>query len=95
MKFSVRMARRKWHYRRIACGKLTMVTAIALVLWASPVPAETRSNNPFGNLFQDFGAPRLQGQTVGRYLPKPRPGHPVVPDRVLPRAWPWKPSAAK
>lgn len=45
-----------------------MVTAIALVLWASPVPAETRSNNPFGNLFQDFGAPRLQGQTVGRHF---------------------------
>jgi hypothetical protein len=32
-----------------------MVTAIALVLWTSPVQAENAQNNPFRNLFGVFG----------------------------------------
>jgi hypothetical protein len=59
-----------------------LVVSFALVLWAAATPADARSRrgdlsgNPFGDLFQDFGAPRRVRKPkviAGVPLPKPRP----------------------
>ncbi len=82
--FSLWTLCRKWPYRRIACGQTGMVSAVVavfvLVLWTTPVDARSRrgdlSDNPFGNLFQDFGAPRRASRSKGLAgipLPRPRP----------------------
>ena len=109
--FSVWMVRRKWPCGLIACGQTVMVSALALLLWAASTPADARgrrgetSGNPFGNLFQDFGAPRRASKPkllAAVPLPKPRPADapsvfppvpPVRPEVAKPQPEPDKPAA--
>lgn len=80
----------------MVCGQTVLVSVLALGLWAVPVPADARSgrgmsDNPFGNLFQDFGPPRRASKPralAGVPLPKPRPAEAPVLETVRERAEP-------